>query len=53
MIGGEWKRAEGERQSPYIRFRLYRTPVGVIYAPAGETSRAMRLALLISATRRS
>ena len=31
MIGGEWKRAEGERQSPLlVRFKLYRTPVGVI-----------------------
>jgi len=31
MIGGEWKRAEGDRQSPLlVRFRLYRTPVGVI-----------------------
>jgi hypothetical protein len=31
MIGGEWKRAGGDRQSPLlVRFRLYRTPVGVI-----------------------
>ena len=30
MIGGELKRAEGERQNPLlVRFRLYRTPVGV------------------------
>jgi hypothetical protein len=26
MIDGEWKRAEGDRQSPrLVRFRLYRT----------------------------
>jgi hypothetical protein len=31
MIGGEWKRAAGDRQIPLlVRFRLYRTPVGVI-----------------------
>jgi len=31
MIGGEWKRPERDRQSPLlVRFRLYRTPVGVI-----------------------
>ena len=30
MIGGEWKRAPGDRQTPLIEFRLYRTPVGVI-----------------------
>jgi hypothetical protein len=31
MIGGEWKRAGGDRQNPLlVRFRLYRTPVGVI-----------------------
>jgi hypothetical protein len=31
MIGGEWKRAGGDRQSPLlVRLRLYRTPVGVI-----------------------
>jgi hypothetical protein len=31
MIGGEWKRAAGDRQSPLlVRFRPYRTPVGVI-----------------------
>ena len=30
MIGGEWKRAGGDRQSPLlVRFRLCRTPVGV------------------------
>jgi hypothetical protein len=31
MIGGEWKRAGGDRQSTLlVRFRLYRTSVGVI-----------------------
>src|SRR5271168_3470633 len=31
MIGGEWKRAGGDRQSPLlVRFRLYGTPVGGI-----------------------
>jgi hypothetical protein len=31
MIGGEWKRAGGDRQSPLlVRFCLDRTPVGVI-----------------------
>jgi hypothetical protein len=31
MIGGECKRAGGDRQSPLlVRFRLYRIPVGVI-----------------------
>jgi hypothetical protein len=31
MISGEWKRAEGDQQSPLlVRFRLYCTPVGVI-----------------------
>jgi hypothetical protein len=31
MIGGEWKRAGEDRQSPLlVWFRLYRTPVGVI-----------------------
>jgi hypothetical protein len=31
MIGGEWKRAGGDRQSPLlVGLRLYRTPVGVI-----------------------
>jgi hypothetical protein len=31
MIGGEWKRAGGDRQSPLpVPFRLYRTLVGVI-----------------------
>jgi hypothetical protein len=30
MIVGEWKRAGGDRQSSLlVRFRLYRTPVGV------------------------
>src|SRR6202142_129809 len=31
MIGGEWKRAGGDRQSPLlVRFRLYCTPPGVL-----------------------
>src|SRR5712691_10729176 len=31
MIGSEWKRPERDRQSPLlVRFRRYRTPVGVI-----------------------
>src|SRR5450631_673631 len=31
MIGGEWKRAGGDRHTPLlVRFRLYRTPAGVI-----------------------
>src|ERR1700733_11962180 len=31
MIGSEWKRPGRDRQSPlFVRFRLYRTPVGVI-----------------------
>jgi hypothetical protein len=57
MIGGEWKRPERDRQSPlldgsrlWLLFFLFSITA---YAAAGETSRAMRLALLISATRRS
>jgi len=67
MIGGEWKRAKGATKSPLGEFLIERPPLAAgsclsllffqfsltAYAAAGETSRAIRLALLISATRRS
>ena len=59
--GGEINRARGlglfyglfERRSPFKDASSARKETVVPYAAAGETSRAIRLALLISATRRS